>query len=147
MQAELPWGYCGSPLLVDDRIVVQPGGPQASWVALAPDMSTPVVVGHRVFCVHGMLHCLDLENELRPLYRQRDPALGDYGSLIADQDRVLVIGNGQLLLIDARSDQFRLTSRLQVFDDEAEIFSHPALVGDRLYLRGSHALRCVSLEP
>jgi outer membrane protein assembly factor BamB len=31
---ELPWGLCGSPLLVDGVLIVQPGGPQATVVAL-----------------------------------------------------------------------------------------------------------------
>ncbi len=32
---------------------------------LKPDMSTPVVVGHRVFCVHEKLYCLDARRSSR----------------------------------------------------------------------------------
>ena len=33
---QLTWGLAGSPLLVEDRLIVQPGGPEASLVALKP---------------------------------------------------------------------------------------------------------------
>jgi len=33
---ELVWGTCSSPLIVDDKLIVNPGGPEASVVALDP---------------------------------------------------------------------------------------------------------------
>ena len=39
----------------------------------------------------------------------------------------------------------KLINRLQVFEDRAEIYSHPALVGDRLYIRGETSIRCIKL--
>ncbi|MCC9608229.1 PQQ-binding-like beta-propeller repeat protein [Blastopirellula sp. JC732] len=248
--AELPWGYCGSPLVIGDKVIVQAGGAEASLVAfnlgdgsvawsspgaapsygslivaqlggkrqivghdvdslggwdaetgrrlwklkppldgdfnvptplvvddkllivtenngarlfafnadgaiqptpvlenqkLTPDMSSPVVVGHKVFCVDKFLYCLDLKNNLNETYRQRDAALGDYGAIIADQDRLLVIGNGDLLLVDAKADKFTLLSRQKFSQEKTEIFSHPALVGDRLYLRDEATIYCWSL--
>ncbi|TWT34532.1 outer membrane biogenesis protein BamB [Blastopirellula retiformator] len=248
--AELPWGYCGSPLVVGDKVIAQAGGAEASLVAfylsdgklawksagsapsygslivaelggkrqivghdvdslggwdvetgkrlwtykpplagdfnvptplviddkllivtenngarlfafqddgtidptpvmenqkLTPDMSSPVVVGDKVFCVDKFLYCLDLKNDLDEMYRQRDPALGDYGAIIADQDRLLVIGNGDLLLVDAKADKFTLLSRQKFSEEKMEIFSHPALVGDRLFLRDEATIYCWSL--
>lgn len=249
--AELPWGYCGSPLVVDGKVIVQPGGKDASLVALelatgkvawqapggapsygsliagefagrrqivghdattlggwdlqtgkrlwtlkpafegdfnvptpvaigdkllvvtenngarlyrfqpsgeidstpvmenrrlTPDMSSPVVVGERIFCVHRLLVCLDLSAELNEVYRQRDPALADYGAIIADDQRLLIIGKGELLLVDASSEQFRLISRMAIFEQKLPIFSHPALVGDRLYIRGENSLMALDLR-
>ena len=31
---ELVWGVCSSPLIVDDKLIINPGGPEASVVAL-----------------------------------------------------------------------------------------------------------------
>lgn len=243
--AEMPWGYCGSPLVVDGLVIVQAGGPEASLVALsmsdgevvwkspgrAPsygslivaefggkrqivghdvstlggwdvrtgerlwtleppvegdfnvptpvqvgskllvatennglrlydfrpdgtidpspvaenrkirlDMSSPVVTAGRVFCVNRFLQCLNAD-DLEEQYRQRDDALGDYAAVIADDERLLIQGKGELLLADARSEEFRLLGRMR-FDEPVESFSHPALVGDRLYVRGESALYC-----
>ena len=35
-QTELPWGNCGSPLMAAGRLIINPGSPQASIVALDP---------------------------------------------------------------------------------------------------------------
>jgi hypothetical protein len=61
---------------------------------------------------------------------------------------VLVIGkSGELVLVDARADRFEVVSRLRVFDEgPAELYSHPALVGDRLYIRGATSVVCVDLS-
>jgi outer membrane protein assembly factor BamB len=247
---ELPWGYCGSPLLVDGKIIINPGAADASLVAidandgkviwkspglaaaygsfivnsfggqrqivghdsktlggwdsltgqrlwtisppyggefnvptpvtwndqlivsaeqngtrayrfdktgrpdqkpisqnvkLTPDMSSAVVVGHRLYCVNSLLYCLDLEDGLKELWRIRDPALSEYASLIASEDRLLVTGDGELLLLKTDGDS-KVFSRQRVFDTNDRILSHPALVGNRLYIRGETRLRCIELE-
>ena len=41
--AKLPtWGVCGSPLMADNRLIVQPGAPTAAVVALDPDNGLPI---------------------------------------------------------------------------------------------------------
>jgi outer membrane protein assembly factor BamB len=129
----------------EDDGVIDPR-PVMSNSRLRPDMSSPVAVGSRVFCVHQFLDCLDVDLNLATRYRVRDSALADYGAMIADDDRLLIVGKGELLLVDARSDEFRLISRLRVFDDAAEVFSHPAIVGDRLFIRGESSLLCIGLD-
>jgi outer membrane protein assembly factor BamB len=124
--------------------------PLATNDDLAPDTASPVVVGQRVFCVSGRLYCLDLANGLKTLWAGKNQALGDYSQLFATDDRLLVNGcGGELLLVDARSNQFRVLSRLAVFanadSQQAELLSHPALVGTRLYLRGENELVCIEL--
>ena len=89
---------------------------------------------------------------LRPIWIGEDKAFGDSSPLFVTDERVLAFGRGgELLLIDARSPEFRIISRLHLFDDResrrAELLSHPALVGTRLYLRGEKELVCVELEP
>ena len=36
LQEDLPWGYCGSPLLVDGKLIVAPGAAEASLIAIEP---------------------------------------------------------------------------------------------------------------
>lgn len=251
LKKELPWGFCGSPLIADGKLIVQAGGPQASLVALdpesgevvwktpgnppsygslivgtfggvrqvvghddkslggwdvktgkrlwslspefegdfnvptpidlggkllitsegngtrlyqfqkdgtidpepvaknkrlSPDMSTPVVVGDRLFCVHRTLVGLDLKEGLKQFWQIRDRALGDYAATIVTNNRMLIVGKGELLLVDVVSEMPEIVSRLRVFPGKTEILSHPALVGNRLYLRGTKRLVCVKLD-
>ena len=68
--------------------------------------------------------------------------------LIADEagKRLLVLTyKAELLLFDIAASQPRLLSRRNVFGPGVtdEVYSHPALVGDRLYVRGTDSLICV----
>ncbi len=249
-KTELPWGYCGSPLLVDEKLILNPGAEDASLVAidpddgsvlwksaglpaaygsfisgtfggrrqivghdaksiggwdiatgkrlwtvtppyggefnvptpinfngdllvsteqngtrryqfdsqgaanpepvsqnkrLRPDMSSPVLVGKHLYCVNQFLYCLDASDDLKELWRLRDPALSDYGSLIASEDRLLVVGDGELLLLKTDGSK-TILSRQRVFDSPDRIYSHPALVGNKLFIRGETRLKCVQLD-
>ena len=119
--------------------------PIATNKQLVPDMSTPVVVGDRLFCVCQKLFCLDLQNDLKEIWSAEDSAFPDYAPIIANDERLLILGHGgELLLVDATADSFEVISRTFLFDDEttreAELYSHPALVGSTLYVRGENSL-------
>ena len=119
--------------------------PLATYEPLAPDMHTPVVVGNRLFGIDKKLHCLNLV-DLKPLWTAEDPAFFEYAIIIATEDKLLIMSqNGQLLLVDAAADSFKLLSRLTAFPDEGGVYAHPALVGKRLYLRSSTHLVCLEL--
>ena len=247
---ELPWGYCGSPLLVDDKLIINPGATDASIVALnpedgsvlwkspgqtsaygsfiagsfgghrqivghdaksiggwdiatgkrlwaisppfggefnvptpvnvngnllisteqngtrlsefkgyrtvmsrpviqnlhlTPDMSTPVVVGNLAFCVNKFLYCLDIQDGLKERWRIRDRALSSYSSLIASHDQLLVVGDGELLLLSSNGEK-TIAARQRIFDANDRLYSYPALVGNRLFVRGESRLRCIEFE-
>ena len=249
-EEELPWGYCGSPLLVDNKLIVNPGANAASLAAidplngsvlwtspglnasygsfivdvfgtqrqivghdaksiggwdiatgrrlwtisppdsgefnvptpisvngrllisteqngtrlydfneagvaspepvarnkqLTPDMSSAVVVGNLVFCVNKFLYCLDLQDGLKERWRIRDKALSEYGSIIASKDRLLVIGDGELLLLNTSGDK-TILARQPVFESGDRLYSFPALVGTKLFIRGESKLRCIDLD-
>jgi len=115
-----------------------------------PDMSSPVQVGNRVFLLKKLLYCLTLsdnaEENLAELWKTRDASFSEYGALMATDDRLLAIADGGvLLLLDPKAKEPTILSRLQVFEEDVEVYSHPALVGDRLYIRGETGLKCVSL--
>ncbi len=115
---------------------------------LAPDMSTPVVVNGHAYCVWGELVCLDLKNRLRTKWLGEDGASATYGTIIGGIDHLLVCGaGGELMLVAADCDQFRVVSRLHPFGEtNPDFYSHPAIVGDHLYIRGEHALICLDLS-
>jgi len=126
------------------RIIPKPVGECAD---LSPDTATPVVTRGRVFGMHQGLHCLDVQSGLKRNWHREDDTLGDYSTLIADEERVLVITlGGELILLDAGAEACAIVSRLRVFDDDVEVYSHPALVGTRLYVRGGASVVCVDLE-
>jgi outer membrane protein assembly factor BamB/ABC-type phosphate/phosphonate transport system substrate-binding protein len=115
---------------------------------LAPDCSTPVFVGGKLFgSWDSKLYCLDLNHDLKPRWIGEDEAFHDYASLIASPDRLLVSSHrGELFLVDAAAENFKIISRLQVFDGDAGLISHPALAGNRLYIRDSSKIICVDLS-
>ena len=115
---------------------------------LNPDMSTPIRLGERIYCVWNEMYCLNWKQGLKSLWFGDDKAFGDYAALVTDSKRILVIGKGgELILVDGTADGFKVISRLSLFKKPANenIFSHCALVGSRLYLRGESQLICVDL--
>jgi hypothetical protein len=100
----------------------------------------------RVFGAQPGLQCLDARNGLKPVWYREEEALGDHATLIADDERVLVITlGGELILLEAKPDKCVIVSRLRLFTNDVEVYSHPALVGTRLYARGGSSVVCADL--
>lgn len=120
--------------------------PVAHCAELAPDTSTPVVTNGRVFGAnHESIYCLDAKT-LQPIWHLDEDNLGDHASLIADDERVLVTSlRGELILLDARADESPVLSRMKLFEDDFEVYAHPALVGSRLYTRAGDYVMCIDL--
>ena len=114
---------------------------------LAPDTSTPVVIDGLVFgCFRG-LFCLDLGDNLNILYStDGDRAFNDYAALLAGNGHILAVTvKGELILLEAARNAFAPISRLQLFEGE-EVWSHPALIGNRLYIRSMKEICCFLLD-
>ena len=125
------------------RIISRPAAESAD---LSPTTVSPVATCGRVFGAHPGLRCLDVRHNLTLVWQQEEEALGDHVTLVADDERVLVITlSGELLLLDGRADKCSIISRLRLFEDDVEVYSHPALVGTRLYARGGSSVVCVDL--
>jgi outer membrane protein assembly factor BamB len=121
--------------------------PVAQNRRFAPDTSTPVVVGSLVFgCFRG-LHCLDLNDGLNTLYStDGDRAFNDYAALVAGHGCVLAFPmTGEVILFKAVRNAFTPLSRLRLFTD-AEVWSHPALIGNRLYIRSMKEICCFLID-
>ncbi len=121
--------------------------PIASNEDLMPDTATPVVHNGFAFGVSGALFCLDLSKGLKTAWEGVDGrAFDDYASLIAGNGRLLAVTvPGQLLVIAADRSKFQVLSKLQLFE-ETEVWSYPALMGDRLYIRNHAAVYCIDLH-
>ncbi len=121
--------------------------PAAEFRDLSPTTTTPVVTCGRLFGAHSGLDCLEVRNGLKAVWHRDEESLGDHASLIADDQRVLVITfGGELILLDARADTCTIISRMRLFEEDVEVYSHPALVGSRLYARGGSSVVCVDLD-
>ena len=122
--------------------------PIAENLDAAPDTCTPVIINDRVFLTaYGQLYCLDLKNDLKTIWVQDDDLFYDHTNLIAGNDRVLIFTTtGDLLLVRSDTDSYELVSRWQPFGEESETMSHPAIIGDRLYVRNDKQLLSISLE-
>jgi outer membrane protein assembly factor BamB len=120
--------------------------PVATFKDLAHDTSTPVLVNDRLFGVsRGKIYCLNA-NSLEKIWALDEENLGDHSALIADDDRVLVMTiYGELVLLDAKADSSPVISRMNLFDEDVEIYAHPAVVGSRLFARGGSSVICVDL--
>lgn len=127
------------------RIIPQPIGHNRD---LDPDTSTPVIVNNMVIGCSLRLWCLDLKRQLKPLANFTSPSFRGHASLIAGPGRVLVIGHDGVLQLLAVSDgATKLVAQQQAFGDPVEIYSHPAVVGSKLFLRGGNSLQCLELNP
>ncbi|HMP17620.1 MAG TPA: PQQ-binding-like beta-propeller repeat protein, partial [Gemmatales bacterium] len=151
-----------APIIYEDKLLVttenngtrlygfDPAGvihpiPIADCKELAPETHTPVVIGHYVYGVWNRMFCLDLKSGLKVAWSHEDDAFIGHANIIADQERLLITtSDGEVVLIEANADACKVVGRMRVFDDEKSLYSHPALVGNRLYMRSSNSL--VALE-
>lgn len=121
--------------------------PVATAADLVPDSHSPVVLGDRLFGVSDGLHVLDLASGFATIWKSDDAAFSEYAALIAGNGRVLAITlRGELILFDAAADKFAPLARVKLFDDEAGLYSHPAVVGPAMYVRGSASIVRFDLE-
>ncbi len=125
--------------------------PEASNDDLAPDTSTPVILGGMVFGSSNGLVCLDLDNGLKTLWKKDDAPFRNYCSFITGNGRVLVVTEeGIIWLLKASKEGFASISHLAVFaglpEAEKKVWSHPALLGNRFYIRNMLGVYCFLFE-
>jgi ABC-type phosphate/phosphonate transport system substrate-binding protein len=120
---------------------------------LAPDMATPVSVGTRIFGIQECVIELDAARGLATVQRGETGGLDTYAAVIAGHDRLLAIGNkGRLMMYDISGAGCRLASECDAFAEMQgaacnPVYSHPAIVGTRLFIRGEHEITCLELSP
>jgi len=127
--------------------------PVARTDELTPDTSTPVVIDGLVFGSDGELACLDLLADLKLLWRTNRFPFTDYCTFVAGNDRVLVAtaaGTVSLVKADRAAARINGLSTVTLFEDLSEeeraIWSHPAVAGNRLYVRNALGVYCFLLK-
>ena len=120
--------------------------PSASVATVRPDAHTPVICGRQLLVAERELLALNLDNKLSIDWRIKDRALRQHNSLIAAGNQALVITQGgELLLVQTEGSSGRIVSRHKFSGSTKYILSHPALVGDTLYLRAENSLQAWAL--
>lgn len=141
----------GSRLFVFDEKGMILKAPVSSCEDLSPDMSSPVVVNGRVWgMAAGVMHVMSMQGGLKQVDELQFDGLGQYASLIGGNNRVLASSvDGALYLFDADADGKKKPVKLQVLespDGQVDMWSFPALVGDRIYLRNHKEIVCLMLK-
>ena len=159
----LVWGVCSSPLVVDGKLIVNPGAPEASLVALDPASGQVIwqtagrpaafssfvvrASGPQIQLVgydHDTLGGWDARTGTR-LWEVRPEADGDFNVptpvLVGDRLFVNTENNGgRLFQFDANGKS--AAAPLAQYDDLTHDTHTPVLVGGRL-LAVSHGLHCL----
>lgn len=128
------------------RIVPEP---VAVCETLATDTCTPVARDGKVFCASGKLLTLDANDGLNVRGTLEDDAFTDYAPLMVSAKRLLVQARGgELLLIDTTGDEPKIVSRAHLAvgeDQSANLYTAPAIIGTRLFVRTEREVVCVEL--
>lgn len=116
----------------------------ATNVDLAPEMSTPAVMGKLVLGLHEGLVVLDAAKLTTVVKDEKERAFsGALGFIIASKDRALVIGDsGVLALVSVDGDKVKVLGSEKVCKGTQ---CHPALAGNKFYVRDAKALYCFEI--
>lgn len=130
---------------------LEPGGEGKEWSVapkwqsrdLKPYFNDYVRYGDAVYGFDGNIFaCIDLKTGKRHWKK------GRYGAgqvlLIADQGLLLVLSEeGDALLVEANPEELKEVARFPVL--EGKTWNHPAIVGNRLYVRNAEEIACYEL--
>lgn len=110
-----------------------------------PDVTSPVEVDGMIWLTtNNGLYCLDAN--LKIVWRLEQEPFNDPAQLIAGNGRVLVLTNkGALALLPSRPAAATKPQLLSLVTD-VEVWSQPALVRGRFYVRTDAELLCLSLD-
>ena len=101
-------------------------------------MSSPVVIGGHIYLHlrNQRFVCLDAKSGTE---RWTTTPFGKYWSIVDNGEKILALDQrGDLLLIDASPDEFKMISKRRVADDS---WAHLAVAGDQLFVRDLEAIK------
>ncbi|MEI7879233.1 MAG: PhnD/SsuA/transferrin family substrate-binding protein [bacterium] len=124
--------------------------PWSTSQRLAPDVSSPVLLDGLVWGAdQAGIHVLRVASKLAPVWESSDNYYTRYMSLIAGPSGILASAlSGSIYMFGLPPGTTIQPTQVFSKKDEflPEMWSHPALVGHRLYLRSSTEAACVELE-
>lgn len=118
---------------------------------LSPDSSTAVYLDGKLYGVHNDLHVLDAK-DLKTVASLEDDAFYEYCTLIAGKTRegkkrlLVTSANGEIVLLDLETKEPRILGRITGGSESETTVAHPALCGQRLYVRTVSAVYCYLLQ-
>ena len=121
--------------------------PWAEYLELAGDSHTPIELGSNLIGVDRDLIVLDLDRSLELVAKHSDSSLLGYCSLIGSGNRVLVTcEDGNVLLLQLESAKIQELGRLRVGGAKSQILSHPAIAGNRFFVRTADGIEAWQLS-
>ena len=108
-----------------------------------------VLAGDYVYGGHGTNRgdttCIEFGTG-KIMWKERAPGRGSASVLYADGNLVFRYDRGEVLLIEATCDGFRLKGRLEPPRGEGPAWAHPVIHNGRLYLRHGDILSCFDVR-
>jgi outer membrane protein assembly factor BamB len=101
-------------------------------------MSSPIVIGDYVYLhlQNQRFTCIDLRDGET---KWTSEPFGKYWSMVANGSKILALDErGEILLIDANPEEFKVVDRLKISDDPT--WAHIAISGDEVYVRSLKSL-------
>jgi ABC-type phosphate/phosphonate transport system substrate-binding protein len=118
---------------------------------LRPDIASPILADSMIWgiCYDG-LFCLDPANGLQTVWTTDQDPFNDYASLITGNGRVLVVLiDGSIAIVPSKPAKDIAPKTLTVLksknDFDVEVWSQPALLDSRLYIRNEDRIVCLLL--
>jgi outer membrane protein assembly factor BamB len=110
-----------------------------------------VMVGDYIYAGHGHNEgfpiCLQWKTgEVAWGGKKRGPGSGSAGVVYADGNLIFRYQNGEVALIEATPDEYKLKGSFKPAVQERESWAHPVVAGGRLYLREQNKLMCYDLK-
>ncbi len=122
--------------------------PVAHNIEANPQVTSPAVADNCIWTTSDEQGLMCLDEQLRIIWQQKSAPFNDAASIIAGNHRVLIVTkNGTLGLLPARPDAGTKPELLALFpaSQEVEVWSQPALVGNRLFVRTESEIACLAL--
>jgi len=107
------------------------------------------LVGDYIYAGHGPNRgdpaCIEFGTG-KVVWKQKSPSGGSAAVLYADGNLIFRYDRGEVLLVEAAAEQFRIKGRFKAIRGSGPAWPHPVIHDGRLYLRHSDVLACYDLR-
>jgi outer membrane protein assembly factor BamB len=108
-----------------------------------------VLVGDHIYAGHGPNKgdpaCVEFGTG-KVIWKQKSPSGGSAAVLYADGNLIFRYDRGEVVLVEATPEEFRIKGRFKAQRGTGPAWAHPVIHNGRLYLRHSDVLACYDLR-
>ena len=108
-----------------------------------------VLVGNYLYGGHGSNRgdptCVEFGTG-EVAWKKRAPSRGSAAVLYVDGQLIFRYDRGDVLLVEASPEQFKINGRFKAVEDEGPAWAHPVVYQGKLYLRHANLLLCYDLR-